>query len=475
MSLTSLLIQTALDRSRSLREELLRLTTKQFPNNGPTYLITLAIDTNQQIYDDLSALLIDESLLTDTPQEEIEIKLRAGTLLLSYLHLIMQYVEGAELQYSPSSMVFPIHHLIRKHIRDFEFILRTSCVYNYSIFDLMVGLKDVYYKTGYSRFLRSFPDQLFITDCPISERRNVPIHCIFAHEIGHVLYRTYNMSDVLKPLVSVNEEAVQRLITRATRDRTETEESTNGTTTEVVPDWIVEHIIRSNIQTYTWNWIEEITSDAIALCLLGPAYFFAFVYFAGPFALLDNPSKDHPPDRMRIEFMCDMLLDHSNGLKYDAALEEVSPESKQYVEQWRNYTRESLQTTFGTEITTFSVSAHSIEPILGNIMLESKEKIGRRRYTPGRFKRDVPKLFNNLAYGIPPNEIIDDWETGEPRVAEAEAILNSGWIYFTSNDDSYAKLLGSPEDKWKTSNRLFGLISKGLEYSELQRHWNKIS
>lgn len=473
MSLMSSLIQTALDRSKSLNEELLRLETKLFPNDGPKDLINLAIETNGRIKKDLSEMLSGELLLENTPNEEIEIKLRAKTELLRFLHLIMQYVEGAEIQYSPTNMVFPIRRLLMGHIDDFEFILRTSCVYNYSIFNLMDGLKVVFEKTGYLRFLDGFPAQLFITDCPISERRNIPIHCIFAHEIGHVLYRKYNMSDILMPLVSVDEREVQQLKTMAISHRTETQGS-GASANEVVPEWIIENAIRSTINKYTWNWIEEITSDAFALCLLGPAYFLAFLYFAGPFASLDSSSAEHPPDRMRIEFMCNMLLKYKVGLKYNAALEEVSGSAKQYVEQWRNYSSRSIQTTFGSDITPFSVAAHAIEPVLNNIMTETKGKMKRRKYTPKRFRRDVPVLLDNLAHGIPPNELTDDWRIGEPRVAESEAILNSGWIYFVSNDDRYAKLLGSPTSKWKTTNRLFGLISKGLEYSELQRHWDRL-
>ncbi|GAI53048.1 unnamed protein product, partial [marine sediment metagenome] len=91
---------------------------------------------------------------------------------------------------------------------------------------------------------------------------------------------------------------------------------------------------------------------------------------------------------------------------------------------------------------------------------------------PKRFQRDVSSLYENLANGIPPNEITDDWATGQPRITEAEAILNAGWVYLISRDDRYAKLLGV-DDQWTVTNKLFDLVSKGLEYAEMQRRWGR--
>ena len=105
-------------------------------------------------------------------------------------------------------------------------------------------------------------------------------------------------------------------------------------------------------------------------------------------------------------------------------------------------------------------------------MTEAKRVMGRRRYKPVSFKKDVPSLCENLANGIPPNEIMDDWATGQSRIAEAEAILNAGWVYLISGDDRYAKLLGV-SDQWTVTNKLFDLVSKGLEYAEIQRRWGQ--
>jgi len=248
------------------------------------------------------------------------------------------------------------------------------------------------------------------------------------------------------------------------------EGETEVTAGDIFQKWRIDHAVRYRLQMIITQWVEELTADALALCLIGPAYFFSFVYFAGPFASMDNPSYSHPPDRMRIEFMCDMLLSQGDGLAYNKVLKETT---RDYIEQWKAYASQSSTTTPVAEITPYSsIAAQAFEPVLRKIMIEAKSITRGRRYTPRRFQRDVSSLYENLANGIPPNEIMDDWATGQSRIAEAEAILNAGWVYLISGDDRYAKLL-DVSDQWTVTNKLFDLVSKGLEYAEIQRRWGR--
>ena len=469
--LTAHLLQIALDRSKALGVELQRLRSQQYPPTGPEGLIDLARRTNGKITEDLSAMLADQAVLAAIPTREVEINLRAKTYLLSFLHLLMQYVEGAEMQFSPSTFVIPLRRLLKKHFRNFDFIVRVSRWYNYSILSLIEGIQDVFSKAGYSSLLTGFPSQFFVINCPVSERRNVPIHCVFAHEIGHTLYKRYALADTLLPFVSVDETALEQLITTYASQPVETREGeTEATAGDILERWRIDYEVRARLRTRIIpQWVEELTADALALCLLGPAYFFAFVYFTGPFASLDDSSDKHPPDRMRIAFMCNILLNQREGLAYIKVLDETT---RDYIEQWKAYASQLSTPTPTSQITFHDIAARAIEPALTKIMIEAKRVTARRRYTPRRFKRDIPLLYKNLASGIPPNEITDDWATGQPRIAESEAILNAGWVYLISRDDRYAKLLGAP-DQWAVTNRLFNLVSKGLEYADIQRRWRR--
>ena len=214
----------ALDRSKALSVELKRLHSQQYPPTGPQQLIGLATRTNKQICEDLSTMLADQVALPTIPSREVEISLRAKTSLLAYLHLLMQYVEGAEIQYSPSTLVVPLRRLLNKHLRNFDFIVRVSRWYNYSILALIEGIQDVFSKAGYSSLLTGFPSQFFVINCPVSERRNVPIHCVFAHEIGHTLYKSRDLASILPSLIEVDESALQQLIAAYARQPVETRE-----------------------------------------------------------------------------------------------------------------------------------------------------------------------------------------------------------------------------------------------------------
>ncbi len=446
--------------------ELQRLSSKQYPPSGPNLLIQLAIRTNKQIRDDLSVLLDTQNDNGGIPDREVEINLRAKASLFSFIHLVMQYVEGAEVQFAPSSFVMPLRRLLQKHFRDFDFILRVSRHYNYSVLPLIVGIKDVYENAQYTGLLSDFPDQFFVISCPISERKNIPVHCIFAHEIGHALYKKHGLADLILPSVSVDETVLSRLISTLAMQPVETGVS-DTTAGDVFREWRIDQAVRSELREIIWNWVEELASDELALCLLGPAYFFAFVFFGGPFASMDDSSKKHPPDRMRIRFMCEMLSSGTDRLAYDKVLPDPAIE---YIEQWKAYANQSYTSTAGSEETLDGIAISSITPALSKIMEETKRATRGSSYTPRRFKRDVPYLCENIANGIPINEIFDDWSSGTPRTAQAEAILNAGWTYMISRDDRYAKLLGV-EDQWKVTNRLFDLVSKSLEYSEMQRRW----
>jgi hypothetical protein len=105
-------------------------------------------------------------------------------------------------------------------------------------------------------------------------------------------------------------------------------------------------------------------------------------------------------------------------------------------------------------------------------MKETKDLTKNRRYGRQTYKEDVPELCKNIANGIPPNEIIKDFTNGKIINLKAESILNAGWSYLISGDRGYAELLGI-DDEWKITNRLFDLVSKGLEYSEMQIRWSK--
>jgi hypothetical protein len=212
--------------------------------------------------------------------------------------------------------------------------------------------------------------------------------------------------------------------------------------------------------------VEELAADSIALCIFGPAYLYSFIYFAGPFCA--TASDTHPPDNLRIQFMCRMLINSNrqDGLAYKNTLSRNS--NLDYVKQWLSYASLSIK-TLPIEAK-YRPLIPSIRSTIPHIMREAKNLTQKRRYSSRKYSRDIPTLCKNIALGIPPNEIILNFTTGRSKIVNAESILNAGWPYLISGDSKYADLLGV-KDRWKITERLFNLISKGLEYSEMQDRW----
>jgi len=468
--ITTLLLRLAQDRSKALNLELQRLQSRQYPSTGPHTLIKLAVATNEKITKDLSVMLDQQQKTKGIPNLEIEIALRAKTELLAFLHFLMQYVEGADIEHTPIAFIFPLQCLLRKHLTSrskFDFIVRSSHSYNYKIRPMAEGIREVFSNAGYKRLLYLLPNQFLVIDYPICERRNVLVQCMFVHELSHTLYYRYNLASRLLPNALLNEEEVQRLIAAYAIQRVEvTESKTESASAEVLPRWIIEDRVRVSLQTTVEQWVEELTADALALCLFGPAYFFAFAYFSGPFASMDKPSETHPPDKMRIEFMFDMLL-KDRGLGYGKVLDDIA---KTHIELWRSYAMQVRPAVSSTENILFSIVTQTIRQLFAHIVEQTKEVTRGKRYSPQAFSRDVSTLCLNLANAFPPNEIIEDYKKGNTRVMEAESILNAGWVYLISGYKTFADLLGV-EDSRETINKLYDLVAKGLEYAEIQRQW----
>ena len=314
----------------------------------------------------------------------------------------------------------------------FDFIVNASRAYNYMIWSINQELISVITEAGYLDLLQDIPDLFLVIESPISETKNIPIHCIFAHEIGHVLYLHRNMANKLIPRV------------------------------QKPTDTMKEKIIKA-------SWVEELAADAIALCILGPAYLYSFIYFTGPFCSMAAPSDTHPPDNLRIKFLCKMLIGNrkQEGLVYKNTLKNSL--NLNYVQQWQSYATKSIsQNPIDPQ---YRKIASSVNTALSMIKKEAKYITKGRQYTPRRYNKDVPELCENIAFGIPPSEIITGVIGEEPIKIPAESILNAGWSYLISNDNRLRDLLGSP-DLWKVRERLFNLISAGLEYSEMKSRWS---
>jgi len=429
-------------------------------------LIELVRHTNERIRGELEALLADESYLENVPAREIEVELGTKTKLWAYLHQLLQFVEGADVHESPVPLIFPLRRVLDRFVKKFDLILRCTRTYNYRSTELREkGIAAVFEEAGYESELEVVPARFYLIECPVSEKKNVPLHCVLGHEISHFLYAEYHLGQVLPAAVQFSESEVQKLIDALSSARVETKNGgAEETLGELLQPWRVGWQVRKTLATIRDRWLEELCADAMALSLLGPAYLFAFSHFAGPSGATGEASLSHPPDRLRISFMCDLVLSKRGALGYGRVLPEAV---RRYVEEWRAYCSEEVGRPALDGF--YKLVQDAISPGLSGIASKAVDVVGKAAFTPAAYRRHVNEMAGDLVAGIPPDRVYDN-RRARYVPANWAVVLNAAWVFVLTGVEEYGKTLRT-SDRRLVRQRMSGLIAKGLDSSELLQKW----
>lgn len=113
----------------------------------------------------------------------------------------MRYIDGAQTQKLPWSLIRPVEKLLKKFLPDIEIMFRPKWEYNYTI--ITTNLYD-YYSNILARYKKYVSEQrleedilsplnksFYIISFPSIERKNILLHCLFGHEIGHLAAKEY--------------------------------------------------------------------------------------------------------------------------------------------------------------------------------------------------------------------------------------------------------------------------------------------
>jgi hypothetical protein len=118
----------------------------------------------------------------------------------------------------------------------------------------------------------------------------------------------------------------------------------------------------------------------------------------------------------------------------------------------------------------------AFDPVLklkDNIIREAKRIIDDVNLKPTVFENNIGYLRDRIINLLPPNEYLDP-STNEFITADHAMILNAAWLsYLEDLDLIKSKLSAISEEKF--NERYFGLITKGIELSEISHRWAKYS
>ena len=466
-ALIALSVETGRERCDALKRELGKLRERKYPSPAPELLIQLIERTTDHIATALNTIRSDDELRVLLTSEQLILRVYHHTEFLPFLHQILGLLEGADVERTPSALIPPLRRFLRRVLPSAEVMFTSQPELNYSFVEIAEGLKEVYRSAGstFENLVADFPADFVVINLPSAEVQNVLLHCVTAHEIGHGLYRMDRIDEKLMALIKLDEHAVKRLSDEAAPSAQAQSNASNGTSNGLQLNKVqLREVLTSEINRTIAGWLAELSSDAIGLCLFGPAYYFAFVHFIVSFQYLDVTDTSHPAPRVRLRLMRQMIRDLGFYEKFGAlkdpfdrwgALLDKKPEPKQPMDR---------------------IAFDAVDPITATIVSEAQRAVESRSLLFGANDfASSETLADMLLHLIPPIEVLDA-STKHLSPTDMRAVLNAGWRVQLASLNEFAAVnyIAQRGSQLETKERLADMLLKSLELLEIKAKWNEV-
>lgn len=458
--IAALKIQVAEDRCEALREQIRSLSNRAYSSPGCMRLIKFAAEATHAISELLEAErnLPDRELLTE---KEFEHRVHRATKLIPVLHFLLSYVEGSGLETTPAPLVAQLRRFAQKVMPDSEVIVRSGPYLNYSIDEIATKIRTFFEETPLKKCSESLQRFLFVITIPRVESDEILLHCILSHELGHGLYELHKLASAILQTVRINQESVRRIVQEITNVGSNQKIEAPPPLAEVA---LRESVTRGVISTST-NWVRELSSDAFGIYLFGPAYFFSFIYFFLAFVSLDRASDSHPPPRLRLKLMANLLDTIYPETAFDQTI-------RPFVQYWKSVSSKDIDCPMPIA----SIALESIDKpdVLEKIGAATNSALASLpTYDAKRYVKDVRDLSPLLVNLVPPGE------TGvleHSKPTDIATILNVGWHVYLSSFDSFRKNLPTAESSSAhlARRKLQQLLLKAFEIAEIKLSWEEV-
>ena len=480
-------IEYARERCHALAEEIEDLEQKTYPTTSPKLLLKFIKERNEIIRGNLDAIETDFDLFETLEPEELEQNVKRYCKFLPYLCNLLEYIEGSEIQTTPAALIRPLRRLVKRYLPESDIIFRSYPQLNYSFAPITQRLRKVFRGDSFPATFEGLPDFFAVVSFPKVESNYVLLHCMVGHEIGHGMYQTMDLEDVLKPTVKINKvmlDQLTKLIVEAESEKEEAPGKHYPSETEISESLRVKQLLTKLINKVIGNWVEELAADAFAICIFGPSYFFAFINFVATIRLLRSSSHTHPSPSTRIKLIWHLLKsnpkdntdqqDDTDPLSFEKVFDR---RTRGFVQQWVE-----AACTDGTPLhPIFDIVEKSItSEVIDRICSEVTDKMNGYKHTIQgtiqEYKKSIPILCDLIKNLIPPNEVVD-FPSRTILDSEVVSILNAGWqVYLFEMDQFAANLKVKYQDeKRKCDKKLNELLLRAIELNEIKTRWNEIS
>jgi len=313
----------------------------------------------------------------------------------------------------------------------------------------------------------NLPEQFVILIYPCIEGRNLLLHAVFFHEIGHLIDFKYEITENLFNTLELDKTAVNEAL-----EKYKSIPVGQYKLTDLVSESEIKSNLISECTKILKEWLSEIVADFIAIRLIGPAFLFSLIQISIMSDVVQRDTETHPSSAYRLN----CLIDELNRLGY-FKIETFRPYLKRvktFIESEKCQMKKRIEKT--VEHVKYKVVIKTISKAMKIIQTQVDEVLRKLSI----FARNDEKILNYLVdkrilRAIPPAEF-KKLSQSNKKIASIQEIINSGWITFLKRKKELFQLTHaqSIEDQAISFLVLNELLMKAVEASEILELWNKV-
>ncbi|MGD0696261.1 MAG: hypothetical protein ABSB82_15525 [Terriglobia bacterium] len=460
-------IGAAKERCLALKSELRKLENKQYASPRAADILRKFIGAATE---SLLRFFDEESGNPDLELLEpraLELRIHRRCSLVPFLFEYLGLLERAEINETNAEVALALRRFVRQVLPNSEVLLRAATHLNYSITEVAKDIKELFSQTPFPDLANVLPEAFYVITVPPVEANEVLLNAMLTHEAGHGIYEQGNLADKILSSVEIPHELIKDWAAKITSQQEAEKDEKTKTLKIPFQEFELRELMTKDVTGTVTSWVAELSCDALAMRILGPAYFFAFVRFFSTVAMLDGASSSHPPPRLRLRLMFRYLQKAFNFAK----LQPIND----FMSEWGSIVETEISPG-GILVSQLALNAIS-EKVISAIFEAADAAIpAELHYTDKDFVEDVEEVSPVLVENVPAVELIRQSPGSLPHPSFA-SILNSGWYILLARFNDFQRNL--PEnignDELASRRQLHMLLLKSLELVEIKLGWDEHS
>jgi hypothetical protein len=385
------LVNQAIKRSDHLLDRIEELESKRFTSHqAPKFLLDLLSRLNDQICKHLIKFAKNPPPKRFRAYRSRLREVNVWTHTIDFLYNFLGFVESTCIEINPPGIVSAIERIAGEIVPQTANILICPghpCMYEY------LNLLSEKYLRSKDYVPRVFNERVFkgveifaVFRYPLILRNDAMCHALLMHEVGHLL-------------IEVNNNFLEVM--------------------SILPAQYPRETTLGALQDH----FREYAADIVGVCVLGPAFLFAFIEFVTSVGRLTRQStwQTHPPVMLRIRNILDSIQIYNQRF-------EAFTEMSEYARQAENFLK-TLDNQINPEKISIEAISLEIFKYLHDALLSARDIIQGLIPDSLRFS-PTPKLFNLyvdwVEKGIPPAARLQNGKAIPLTIGD---ILNSAWLY----------------------------------------------